>query len=66
MPGLSNPADFLMRIINENDIRIGHEANIRDTKKDMIEKNYKRLSFKEDLPNFSRSSVRSESRKLAK
>jgi ABC-type multidrug transport system ATPase subunit len=65
MPGLSYPADFLMRIINKNDIRIGHEANIRETKKDMIEKIYKRLSFEEDLPNFSRSSVRSESQKLA-
>jgi hypothetical protein len=66
MPMLSNPADFIMRIINENDIRIGHEARIMKKKKDMLEENYKQLTVRASEGNFSQSSVKSESRKLAK
>lgn len=66
MPELSNPADFIMRIINENDIRIGHEARIMKKKKAMLEENYKKLIVRASEGNFSQSSVKSESRKLAK
>jgi hypothetical protein len=65
MPGLSNPADFLMRIINEDDVRIGHEATIRETKEDLFEKNYMKGSSRQILPEFTPSSVRSISRMLA-
>jgi hypothetical protein len=66
MPLLSNPADFIMRIINENDIRISHETRIIQKKKAMLEENYEKLIVRASEGNFSQSSVKSESRKLAK
>jgi hypothetical protein len=66
MPLLSNPADFIMRIVNDNDIRISHEARIMKKKKAMLEENYEKLIVRASEGNFSQSSVKSESRKLAK